>query len=317
MPSGKKLAWTSQWPASNCVGSPLLGPNTTRGKMAPQPMSLLSWMSWQSGSPIWMLGTNLSGHPGWLYCGPLQKQSCMATATVRPGPHDAGSMILGHRGGGAYLFVVRGLVFEGSVLAYNPTMNEMEWIPVCGLTNDLTWAKERSTMALANYVLHAPAEASQIARLGAQQIVSCPDSSLSEEDEVQHPELQTTDTEPEWEEENEDGARQTDPEEEVEPDSQQHPQDWEAVVEESEGLAFDDPLLDSTDSMATVMGADDSQGPALSLCDEAINCPPHTPRSVTPHMPGSPMDQMLPLDMAITSRDAIKVNADETELDNL
>ena len=69
--------------------------------------------------------------------------------------------------GGAYLCVVRGLVFEGSVLAYNPTMNEVEWIPVRSLTNDLTWAKERSAVALANYVPHALAEAAWIVRPGA------------------------------------------------------------------------------------------------------------------------------------------------------
>ena len=96
-------------------------------------------------------------------------------------------------------------------------MNEVEWIPVHGLATDLTWAKERSTVALANYVLHTPAEAAQVARLGAHQIVSCPDSSSSEEDEAWHPKPQTTDTEPKWEE-SEDGARQTDPEEQAEPD---------------------------------------------------------------------------------------------------
>ena len=69
--------------------------------------------------------------------------------------------------GGAYLCIARALVFEGSVLAYNPTMNKAEWVPVRGLAKDLTWAKERSTMALANYVPHIPAEAARIARLGA------------------------------------------------------------------------------------------------------------------------------------------------------
>ena len=53
--------------------------------------------------------------------------------------------------GGAYLCIARAIVFEGSVLAYNPTINEAERVPVHGLTNDLTWAEERSTMALANY----------------------------------------------------------------------------------------------------------------------------------------------------------------------
>ena len=52
--------------------------------------------------------------------------------------------------GGAYLCIARALVFEGSVLAYNPTMNEAEWVPVCSLTNDLTWAEERSAVALVN-----------------------------------------------------------------------------------------------------------------------------------------------------------------------
>ena len=57
-----------------------------------------------------------------------------------------------------------------------------------------------------------------MARLQAHQIVSCPNnSSTLEEDEVQHPEPQTMDTEPEREEESEDEARQSDPEEEAEP----------------------------------------------------------------------------------------------------
>ena len=68
--------------------------------------------------------------------------------------------------GGAYLCLVRGLVFERSVLVYNPTINEAEWIPVHGLTNDLTWAEERSAMAMVNYVPCALAETAQIARLG-------------------------------------------------------------------------------------------------------------------------------------------------------
>ena len=42
--------------------------------------------------------------------------------------------------GGAYLCTVRTLVFEGSILAYNPTMNEAEWVPMHGLANDLSWA---------------------------------------------------------------------------------------------------------------------------------------------------------------------------------
>ena len=69
--------------------------------------------------------------------------------------------------GGAYLCTAGALVFEGSILAYNPTMNEAEWVPICGLANDLSWAEERSTVALANYVPCIPAEAAWIARLGS------------------------------------------------------------------------------------------------------------------------------------------------------
>ena len=61
------------------------------------------------------------------------------------------------------------------------------------------------------------------------------------EEEVQHPKPQTTDTEHKQGEESEDGARQTDHEEEAEPNRRWHPQDWEAVMEGSEGLAYDDP----------------------------------------------------------------------------
>ena len=68
---------------------------------------------------------------------------------------------------GAYLCIARALVFEGSVLAYNPAKNEAEWVSAHGLTNDLTWAEERSAVALANYVLRIPEEVAQIARLGA------------------------------------------------------------------------------------------------------------------------------------------------------
>ena len=35
---------------------------------------------------------------------------------------------------GTYLCVARALVFEGSILAYNPAKNEAEWVPAHGLT---------------------------------------------------------------------------------------------------------------------------------------------------------------------------------------
>ena len=103
-------------------------------------------------------------------------------------------------------------------------MNEAEWVPVCGLANDLSWAKERSAVALANYVPCIPAEAAQITRLRDSRIVSCPgnDSSTSaEEEEVQHSDMQSInppmDTDPKPGDESEDGARgQTDPEDAAE-----------------------------------------------------------------------------------------------------
>ena len=64
-----------------------------------------------------------------------------------------------------YMCVVRPLVFEGSVLAYNPVMNEAEWVPMCGLSNDLTQAEERSAIALANYVPYIHKEVACIMRL--------------------------------------------------------------------------------------------------------------------------------------------------------
>ena len=109
------------------------------------------------------------------------------------------------------------------------------------------------------------------------------------------------DTKPEQGEESEDGARQTDLEEEVEPNRQRHLRDWEAVIEGSEGLAYDDPWSDSD---ATVTGADCLWGPALS---------PHTLSHATPRMPGSLMDRLPPMEAAIT----VELHMNESKLDDL
>ena len=76
-------------------------------------------------------------------------------------------------------------------------------------------------------------------------------------------------------------------------------------MEGLEGLAYDDPRLDSN---ATVTGADGPWGPALL---------PHTLSHAAPRMPGSPMYHMLPLEVAITHGDTVEVHVDEAELDNL
>ena len=68
---------------------------------------------------------------------------------------------------GTYLCTARALVFEGSIVASNPTLNEAEWVPTCGLANDLSWAEERSAVDLTNCILCTQEEAKRIARLGA------------------------------------------------------------------------------------------------------------------------------------------------------
>ena len=109
--------------------------------------------------------------------------------------------------------------------------------------------------------------------------------SEEEEEEEQNPDPQTMDTELEWGEESEDGARQMDLEEEWEPNRQWDSWDWEAVMREMERLAYDDQRSDSD---ATVKGAD---------------C--HSPRHMTPHVPGSPMEV------------AVEVHVRESELEDL
>ena len=113
------------------------------------------------------------------------------------------------------------------------------------------------------------------------------------------------DTEPERGEESEDGARQTDPEEEAEPNRWRCSRDWEAVMEGLKGLTYDDPRSDSD---AMVMGVDCSWGSALL---------PHTLRHAALYMPESPMDHLPPLEVTITGADAMVVHVDESELDNL
>ena len=224
--------------------------------------------------------------------------------------------------GGAYLCTARALVFEGSILLYNPTLNEAEWVPVHGLANDLSWAEERSAVALANYVPLTPAEAARITRLRAGKIVSCPsnDSSTSaEEEEAWHSDTLSTnlpmDMDREAGDESEEGVGgQTSRGDEAETDYRQCPRDWEAMMEEAKGLAYDDPRSDSD---ATITGADGWQGPELSLRDEPTDSPPNTPSSLAPCLPDSPMEHMLPLESAVAGVDMVKVYVTKEKLDNL
>ena len=162
----------------------------------------------------------------------------------------------------------------------------------------------------------------QITRLRVGRIVSCPgnDSSTStEEEEAWHYDTQSTnpptDTDPKVGDESEDRVGgQTNHGDAAERDQQQHPQNWESIMEMVEGLAYDDPLSDSD---AMVMGADRLQGSGLSLCDEVTDSPPNTLRNLAPHMPGLPMEHMPLLEATVTGRDAVKVHVDEEELNNL
>ena len=126
-------------------------------------------MSWLLMPPPWKHGTKWCGQPyGYCWGQVVDLDSVMPAAQFHVTEE-----------GGTYLCTVRALVFEGSILTYNPTLNEAEWVPAHGLANDLSWAEERSAVALANYVLHASVEAAHITRLGAGQVVSCPGDNSS------------------------------------------------------------------------------------------------------------------------------------------
>ena len=135
-------------------------------------------------------------------------------------------------------------MFEGSILTYSPALNEAEWVPAHSLANDLSWAKERSAMALANYVPCASVEVAWITRLRAGRVMSCPgnDSSTTsmEGEESQFSDAPSTslptDADREVGEESEEGAdRWVSPGDEAEtnPRTNRHrcSQNWEAIVE--------------------------------------------------------------------------------------
>ena len=83
---------------------------------------------------------------------------------------------------GAYLCAAQALIFEGSILAYNPTRDEVEWVPTCGITNNLSWVEERSAIALANFMPRAPHEVAHIAELGMHHLMGWLYDSSSEEE---------------------------------------------------------------------------------------------------------------------------------------
>ena len=59
---------------------------------------------------------------------------------------------------GKFICFARGLIFEGSILAYDPSTNGVEWICMHGTTSDLSKAEEMLALALCNMVLQVPDE---------------------------------------------------------------------------------------------------------------------------------------------------------------
>ena len=111
---------------------------------------------------------------------------------------------------GTYLCAVWALVFEGSIPVYNPTRDEVEWVPARGITNDLSWVEEKLAMALANFVPHISQEVASIAGLRTRRLMSWPDdSSLEEEEEdEQEGDEQEEDEQEEEEDEHEEAEGQ-------------------------------------------------------------------------------------------------------------
>ena len=219
-------------------------------------------------------------------------------------------------------------------------INEVEWIPMRGLANDLSWGEERSMVALANYIPHAQKEKRRIARLRVRRVVSSLDNDMSTTSMEEEEKSQFSDTpsmspqmdmDCEADEESErakgskgDVSRWKSAEEGVEAspciDQCWHAQNWESVMEESEGLFFDDP---HSGSDTTITGVDSPSVPLSSPPDKSGDSPPTMIRGSAPRSQESPMEaeKMLPLTAVVTmlasSVDAVEVHVSQPKLDNL
>ena len=116
---------------------------------------------------------------------------------------------------GAYLCAVQALIFKRSVLVYNPTRDKVEWVPSCGVTNDLSWVEERLAVVLANFVPCVPQEVDRIAELGTCCHLGWSDNSSEEEEDneqTQEEDGELEDDEPEGDEHEEaEGWGEVDP----------------------------------------------------------------------------------------------------------
>ena len=118
---------------------------------------------------------------------------------------------------GAYLCVAQALIFEGSILVYNPTRDEAEWVPACGITNDLSWAEERSVVALVNFVPRIPQEADCIVELRTHCLLGWSNDSSSEKEDDEQ--MQEEDGEPKGDEAEGDEHKETEGWGEADPES--------------------------------------------------------------------------------------------------
>ena len=174
---------------------------------------------------------------------------------------------------GTYLCAACGLVFEGSILAYDPAKDKVEWVPACGVANNLSWVEERMAVALANFVPHAGQEADPIAELRTRHLAWTDESSLEEEgEEMQeedgmHEQMQEGNDEripPPLLEDNEckkvEGWGESNPKvppgnktcrwgkAKPEMELQRRSQEWASIMEDEQPLTFDDLWSDSDHS---------------------------------------------------------------------
>ena len=54
---------------------------------------------------------------------------------------------------GELVGVTRGLIYQGYLLAYDPTSNLVGWVPICSTTDDLSLAEDSSAHELSNFTL--------------------------------------------------------------------------------------------------------------------------------------------------------------------
>ena len=148
---------------------------------------------------------------------------------------------------GTYLCAVRALVFEGSILAYNPARDETEWVPTCSIANDLSWV-EKSAMALANYMPRISQEVACIAALRTHRLMSWPDSSSEEDEQEEEDEHKEAEGQGETGPESPSGGaalEKGEPKQKTKPQRQQRSWELGSIMDEEEPLTFYDPWSDS------------------------------------------------------------------------